>query len=94
MKNNLINRSLITAARISIDKDAGTAKKGALRTEESLPEQTILHTVFFYSKSRGSQEMSSRDVQKKVENKVVGKYAMFGGHETIGRGITKIIKVI
>lgn len=88
MRNSLLNRSLMTVARIRLED--GRAAQNALWTEENLPEKTVLHTVFFYSKSRGNASTSGDEVKKSIEGKVGGKYVIFGGHETVGRGIMKI----
>jgi CRISPR-associated protein Cmr4 len=88
MRNSLVNRSLMTVARIKLEN--GRAAQNALWTEENLPEKTVLHTVFFYSKSRSNMPKSSDEVKKSIEDKVGGKYVIFGGHETVGRGIIKI----
>lgn len=91
---NSINRSLITNARIRIDEKSGTTKQHGLWTEESLPEKTIMFTAFFYSESRGKSQFSSIEVQKIIESKLIDSYKIFGGHESTGKGIARITRLI
>lgn len=104
MVNSLLERSLLRQTRAALETETKKVKRGALWTEEDLPPQTILYTVFFYSDPRTKtdtcQELRSKSnatgVKELFEKTILPNghgYMIFGGHETVGRGITKLRKV-
>ncbi|MEM2856541.1 MAG: type III-B CRISPR module RAMP protein Cmr4 [Candidatus Nitrosocaldaceae archaeon] len=103
MVNSLLERGLLRSTRVALDVETKRVKEGALWTEEDIPPQTILYTVFFYSNPRTNtntcKDLSSSnasEIKKLFENKILPNgcgYMIFGGHETIGRGIAKLMKV-
>jgi CRISPR-associated protein Cmr4 len=92
----LIERSILRRARIRLVRETKTAKSGALWTEEELPVETLFATCFMYSKARISKQeegFSANDVKSLVEDELFKKrrgYVVFGGHETIGRGLMEM----
>ncbi|MDW8063787.1 MAG: type III-B CRISPR module RAMP protein Cmr4 [Candidatus Caldarchaeum sp.] len=104
MINSLIERSLIRRTRVALETSTKRVKSGALWTEEDIPPQTVFQTVFFYSEPRTStdgceglaRDAKASQVKELLENSIFQNksgYMIFGGHETIGRGIVKIRKV-
>ncbi|MEM3404139.1 MAG: type III-B CRISPR module RAMP protein Cmr4 [Nitrososphaeria archaeon] len=104
MVNSLLERSLLRQTRAALETGTKKVKRGALWTEEDIPPQTILYTVFFYSDPRTKtdtcQELRSKSnatgVKELFENKILSNghgYMIFGGHETVGRGVAKLRKV-
>ncbi len=78
---NVIDRSLLRRARVRLG-EGKKVESGALWTEEDVPPDTTFVTAFLYSKDR-MQEM------RKI-TELVGNYLIFGGHETVGRGIVRL----
>lgn len=104
MVNSLLERSLLRQTRVALDTETKKVKRGALWTEEDLPPQTILYTVFFYSDPRTKtsicQELrlksNASGVKELFEKTILPNghgYMIFGGHETVGRGVAKLRKV-
>jgi len=102
MVNTLVDRSLLRQTRVALEPNTKTVKSGALWTEENLPPQSLLFTVFFYSDPRTNtdkcEELSSKNgegVKRLFENHIFSNhgYMVFGGHETVGRGIVKLRKL-
>jgi len=104
MVNSLLERSLLRQTRAALETETKKVKRGALWTEEDLPPQTILYTVFFYSDPRTKtdtcQELRSKSnatgVKELLEKTIFPSgfgYMIFGGHETVGRGVAKLRKV-
>lgn len=104
MVNSLLERSLLRQTRAALETETKKVKPGALWTEEDLPPLTILFTVFFYSDPRTKtdtcQELRSKSnatgVKELFEEKILRNghgYMIFGGHETVGRGVAKLRKV-
>lgn len=104
MINSLIERGLLRRTRVALDSKTKRVNEGALWTEEDIPPQTILYTIFFYSNPRTNTDtckaLSQSDasgVKKLFEQNILPNdqgYMIFGGHETIGRGIAKLMKVV
>lgn len=104
MVNSLLERSLLRQTRAALETETKKVRPGALWTEEDLPPQTTLCTVFFYSDPRtkidACPEISSKPnatgVKELFENTILPNnlgFMIFGGHETVGRGVTKLRKV-
>ncbi len=81
-------------ARIGLDYERKTVKKGALFYQEFLPPETLFYALAFAEKSRSpnpqcslSAEKVSAYLQKHVKD---GAILQFGGDETIGKGICRI----
>ncbi|MEM2094945.1 MAG: type III-B CRISPR module RAMP protein Cmr4 [Candidatus Bathyarchaeia archaeon] len=103
--NSLLERSLLRQTRVALETETKKVKQGHLWTEEDLPPQTVLYTVFFYSEPRtktGScQELLSKSnatgVKELFEKTILPNgcgFMIFGGHETVGRGVAKLRKVM
>jgi CRISPR-associated protein Cmr4 len=81
---------ILTRVRLT---DAKVVKRGGLWSEEHLPAFTVLYSsVFMPEKFRG------REIGKKpgeVFDQVIEgiKRVVFGGHETVGRGIVRLISI-
>ena len=92
----LVERSILRRARIRLKPETKTVETGALWTEEELPIETLFVTCFMYSKARMPKQKEKLGVDKVrelVENELFNKrkgYVIFGGHETIGRGLVKM----
>jgi len=92
----LIERSIFRRARIRLVRDTKTVEPGALWTEEELPIETLFATCFMYSRARISKqerESSADKIKSIVEDELFNKrkgYVVFGGHETIGRGLMEM----
>jgi CRISPR-associated protein Cmr4 len=104
MVNSLLERSLLRRTRAALEKETKKVKQGALWTEEDLPPQTTLYTVFFYSDPRTkidacpklSSKPNATGVKELFEKTIMPNglgFMIFGGHETVGRGVTKLRKV-
>lgn len=104
MVNSLIERSLTRRTRVALETATKKVSSGALWTEEDLPPQTVFQTVFFYSEPRTKadgcealmQQPTASGIKNLLEQSIFrdrGVYMIFGGHETTGRGIVKLLKV-
>jgi len=103
MVNSLLERSLLRQTRAALEKETKKVKRGALWTEEDLPTQTTLCTVFFYSDPRTkidacpklSSKPNATGVKELFEKTIINGlgFMIFGGHETVGRGVAKLRKV-
>jgi CRISPR-associated protein Cmr4 len=74
--------------RVSIDHETGTAKDGALWSEESLPAETVLISVLSatHTRRKGS-ELEAQKITDAVLNHAKQAGALqFGGKATVGRG--------
>jgi len=105
MANCLLERSLLRQTRAALETKTKKVKQGFLWTEEDIPPQTILYTVFFYSDPRTKadtcQELSSKSnatgVKGLFEKAILPNghgYMIFGGNETVGRGVAKLRKLV
>ncbi|MHC1629089.1 MAG: type III-B CRISPR module RAMP protein Cmr4 [Candidatus Nezhaarchaeales archaeon] len=92
----LIERSILRRARVRLKPETKTVETGALWTEEELPIETLFVTCFLYSKARAPEQkekLGAGEIKKLVDNELFNKrrgYVIFGGHETVGRGLVKI----
>ncbi len=87
--------------RTKIDGTTGTVQKGALWTEEYLPQDTILYSLVMASPVRVKEDEAkgvflsetTEDEVKKVLNffeKGIPEVIQIGGNQTIGKGIARI----
>ena len=95
---SLVERSILRRTRIRLEKLRKVAKERALWTEEELPAETRFITCFFYSKGRkpGKDVKDANEIRKIVEEKLFRDckgYVIFGGHETIGRGLVEVVNL-
>jgi CRISPR-associated protein Cmr4 len=88
---DIINRSLIRVRRIRIDRSKKTVEIGGLWSEEYVPHDTYFMSVALVredgKKDGGSQ--STLELFNSIKNKL--NYLVIGGHETIGKGIVRLI---
>jgi CRISPR-associated protein Cmr4 len=76
-------------ARIAIDHDTGTVKKGALWYEENLPAESVLWGVYALSDSRVKNEVfKASDLAAKLPADAL---LQLGGKAGVGRGLTRFI---
>ncbi len=93
---DIIKRSTIVQPRIKLNYETKHVERGALWTEEALPELSILSTLILIRNSRNSN-MKSQDIIKKLTETFCNDknsnldqfYIVIGGRETLGRGIIK-----
>jgi len=92
----LVERSILRRARIRLKPETKTVETGALWTEEEIPVETLFTTCFLYSKARvpnHKEKLDANKIREIVENELFNArkgYVIFGGHETIGRGLVKM----
>lgn len=72
-------------ARISIDRDTGTVKKGALWLEESLPAESVLVGVL------STQLLKADEARTTLDTLMTLKDLQLGGKSTVGRGRCRLI---
>lgn len=76
-------------ARIAIDQESGTVKKGALWYEENLPAESVLWGVYALSDSRVKGEAhKAAELAAKLP---VEKLLQLGGKSGVGRGLTRFL---
>lgn len=76
-------------ARIAIDHDTGTVKKGALWYEENLPAESVLWGVYALSDSRVKDEvLKASDLAAKLPADAL---LQLGGKAGVGRGLTRFL---
>ena len=96
---DVVERSIIRTTRIRLKRVEKIVEEGGLWSEEELPPETLSFNILLYSKPRKQQE-KIKDVEN-VRDKIIKLlftdykqkrgYAIFGGHETIGRGVVELI---
>lgn len=92
----LLNTATEVVARISIDDDSKTVRKGGLWYEENLPAETVLHSLmlakkpFYKNPENPNSTLNAEDVAKTIEGKVSGKALQLGGNATVGKGLCQI----
>lgn len=96
---DVIERSILRRTRIRLGKGK-TVVEGGLWSEEDVPTDTFFFTVFLYSKSRKpDMSIEAEKIRKTflqgllTDQERKRGYGIFGGHETIGRGIVEFIGV-
>lgn len=74
-------------ARISLDPQTKTTKKGALFYEEFLPSETLLYSVVIAAESRNPKHpMKAKDILKTLHD-ALPSVLQIGAGETIGKGL-------
>ena len=95
----IVERSILRRSRIRLKRETKTVEGGGLWSEEDVPSNALFFTTFLYSKSRSAKEEPAKCIKEVVLKRLFtdpeGKrgYVIFGGHETIGRGIVELIGV-
>ncbi|BAB67070.1 type III-B CRISPR module RAMP protein Cmr4 [Sulfurisphaera tokodaii] len=84
---DIINRSLIRVRRIRIDREKKTASERGLWSEEYVPRGTYFFTIILV---RSDKEKNINEIFKKFNDKLLN-YIIIGGHETIGKGIVRLM---
>jgi CRISPR-associated protein Cmr4 len=88
-------------ARIRIDPETGTVKQGALWSEESLPAETVLFSLAFFTQGRrpkskgekapGFKEYKAPDLLRRFGEEMAKSWRIrLGGDRTVGRGIVGV----
>jgi CRISPR-associated protein Cmr4 len=75
-------------ARIAIDNETGTVKKGALWYEENLPAETVLWGIYAVSDSRTVDKAKADELVAKMPADLL---LQLGGKAGVGRGLTRFI---
>lgn len=77
--------------RTKIDDKTGTVAEGALWTEEYLPQDTILYSMVFASRSRKkNSKKSAEDILYNDFTANLKSILQLGGNQTIGKGLLNI----
>lgn len=93
----IVEKSMIRLTRVRLVRETKTVN--GLWTEEYLPHGSLMVTVFLYSRYRGERvdlkEDSLEGLRKRVCEEALGiksmcGYLVFGGKESVGKGITKV----
>jgi len=94
---DVADRSILRRARVRLRKENKTVEEGPW-SEEDVPAEALFFNVLLYSEPRKKQDKIIN--VEEVKSKILGQlltvseqkigYAVFGGHETIGRGIVEI----
>ncbi|MFD3164296.1 type III-B CRISPR module RAMP protein Cmr4 [Herpetosiphon sp. NSE202] len=85
----LLNTATEITARISLDDDKKTVKKGALWYEEALPAESILTGLMLIAPPKANQtylDAMANDLTNLCEKPI-----QLGGKATVGRGICRVI---
>jgi len=86
---DFVNYAVEIRTRIRIDQDKGTAKEGALFTQELIPSETIFYSLVFISDPKKSE--SNISVNKEIEELFKGDPILqLGGDETTGKGFFRV----
>jgi len=95
----LIEKSLIRLTRVRLDREKKTVIQGGLWTEEYLPHGTLLISLMLYSVNRALRAKLVGNTNEDLRSKIVREglgirnncgYVVFGGKESVGKGITKV----
>lgn len=99
---DFVNHSTEVVTRIKIDPKTGTVQKGALFTEEYLPQETIMYSIALASpifvSSKGKGVFAGMDPEEEAVMNFweVGMpdVIQLGGNSTIGKGLVRINTMI
>jgi CRISPR-associated protein Cmr4 len=91
---DVVERSILRRARVRLRQEK-VVKEGPW-SEEDIPTDALFFNILLYSKPRKPHERlkDAKDVKGRVFEALFrrrGGYVIFGGHETIGRGIVELI---
>ncbi len=84
--------------RIRINPETGTVKEGGLWTEENLPAESILYSLYFEEEEFNSKEDATSkegEIANETIKEVINEksFSLFlGGDQTVGKGLVKIYK--
>jgi CRISPR-associated protein Cmr4 len=98
---DVVERSILRRARVRLKKEDKTVGEGPW-SEEDVPAEALFFNVLIYSKPRKAQDKMKdvEDVKSKTIKQLLSDYeqkigyAVFGGHETIGRGVIEFIGLV
>lgn len=77
-------------ARIAIDPDTGTVKRGALWYEENLPAETLLWGIYALSDSMNQEDRrAAKDLARYLP--ASGTLLQLGGKAGVGRGLVRLL---
>jgi len=96
-----VKTSTEVITRTKIDPDKGTVQRGALWTEEYLPQDTVLYSVLMFTCPRVKDEKKKKKFSAdtpeeearlvyKFFRKEVPEVIQIGGNQTIGKGFVRI----
>lgn len=85
----ITRRGAIVVTRIRLEEDKKVVARGALWDEECMPPGTIFFSTIFGTKKPRS-EVNIRPLEKLRDLIKKGPLGIFGGDETIGRGIVRM----
>jgi len=86
---HFVRHATEVVARIGLDYEHKTIKKGALFYEEFLPAETLFYSVVLASASRREgHNKSASDILKYLRH--LPKFLQIGGDETIGKGLCAV----
>ncbi|NJF24410.1 type III-B CRISPR module RAMP protein Cmr4 [Thermococcus sp. Bubb.Bath] len=86
-----VKLSTEVVARVAIDTNTGTVKKGGLWYEEFLPRDTVMYSVVAVAKPRKKESnVTVEEVEEALVKAFNGKFLQLGGDETVGKGFVKI----
>lgn len=88
--SHFVRSSTEVATRIKIDDAKGTVAKGALWTEEYLPQDTIMYSLVLFSDARNSRNTSATNLYNKFSNSLP-RIISVGGNQTIGKGFVRVL---
>jgi CRISPR-associated protein Cmr4 len=91
---DVVERSILRRARVRLRQEK-VVEEGPW-SEEDVPADALFFNILLYSKPRKSHEglKDVKDVRGRVLEalfRLRGGYVIFGGHETIGRGVVELI---
>ena len=78
-------------ARIAIDPQTGTVRKGALWYEENLPAEAILWGIFALSESNNKDDSNSSDDSFKTALPNTNTLLQLGGNAGVGSGLVRFL---
>lgn len=90
---HFVTNSTEIITRTRIDPETGTVQRGALWTEEYLPENTIMYSLVMIGDPRENKNELLKDSSQVADflNKINKEIIQIGGNQTIGKGLCKII---
>ena len=78
-------------ARVAIDPEKGTVRKGGLWYEEFLPSDTVLYSIIAVRKPRGGKLSLAEEVTTELTTFFDNNpYLQVGGDETVGKGFVMV----
>ena len=88
---HFVRHATEVSARIALDYESKTVKKGALFYQEFLPPECLFYTLLIAEDSRSkNHHLSASQALQKVSDLICGKTIQIGGDESTGKGICKV----